>query len=190
MNGIAPLPATTQKVQKICTLVFSLLILVGIVVCAICDQAMNDTLTWAWIPISSCIFTWLVFIPLLQWGWQGVFHALLSCSLFIAPYLYALYWLTGKSPLFLPIALPVAGISLAYFWLAFTLFRRLGRQKALTWGLCLLFILPVKVFINLVLSITLQEPLLNPWDFFTLLPLLAAGLWLITWRSAGQKHPD
>ena len=48
--------------------VFSVVLLTGAVVCAICDMALAGGLTWSWYPISSIIFGWAVLFPIVKFG--------------------------------------------------------------------------------------------------------------------------
>lgn len=44
-------------------LLYSVILLTGIMVCLICNLAISGKLTWALIPISSIIFAWIISFP-------------------------------------------------------------------------------------------------------------------------------
>lgn len=131
MNNEQKTQNRTKSIPNICTGAFSLLLLVGIAVCAICDMAISHTFTWSLYPISSIIFAWLVFIPIIRFREKGICGSLIACSIFIAPYLYILNKLIGTSNLFLPISIRMAFIGVVYLWLVFILFKTLKARKLL-----------------------------------------------------------
>lgn len=61
----------SRSTHNIFTGVFSLLLFIGIAVCAICDTAISRSFTWSLYPISAIVFTWLVFIPMIKFGKKG-----------------------------------------------------------------------------------------------------------------------
>lgn len=52
--------------RHILTISFSAILLLGILVCVICDVAISGALTWSWYPVSSILFAWLVCVPALD----------------------------------------------------------------------------------------------------------------------------
>ena len=90
----------SRSMHNIFTGAFSLLLFIGIAVCAICDTAISRSFTWSLYPISAIVFTWLVFIPMIKFGKKGVCGSLLMCSIFIVPFLYVLHRLIRVSDLF------------------------------------------------------------------------------------------
>ena len=44
-------------------ILFSVILLTGIMVCIICNIAISGNLTWSLIPVSSIVFAWLIFFP-------------------------------------------------------------------------------------------------------------------------------
>lgn len=55
------------------SIIFSTTLLIGLIVCAICDIAISGNLTWSLIPISSIIFAWVVSFPI--WNFQSFKNA-------------------------------------------------------------------------------------------------------------------
>ena len=76
--------------NMVVSIIFSATLLIGILVCAICDIAISGTFTWSLIPISSIIFAWVISFPITILGKRGIIGSLLSLSLFIFLYLYIL----------------------------------------------------------------------------------------------------
>ena len=81
--------------QNVLTISFSVLLLLGIIVCSICDMAISGTFTWSLYPISSCLFAWLVFVPLVKYGNKGIRCSLVSFSIIIIPFLYVISKIIG-----------------------------------------------------------------------------------------------
>lgn len=69
--------------NMVVSIIFSATLLIGILVCAICDIAISGTFTWSLIPISSIIFAWVISFPITILGKRGIIGSLLSLSLFI-----------------------------------------------------------------------------------------------------------
>ena len=74
--------------RNILAIAFSLLLLVGMVVCLICDIAISGKFTWSLYPISSILFAWVVMVPFVKCGRKGLLGSLVALSIFIIPFLY------------------------------------------------------------------------------------------------------
>lgn len=68
--------------NMVVSIIFSATLLIGILVCAICDIAISGTFTWSLIPISSIIFAWVISFHITILGKRGIIGSLLSLSLF------------------------------------------------------------------------------------------------------------
>lgn len=62
--------------QTVWAISFSLLLLLGIIVCSICDIAISGQFTWSLYPISSIVFAWVVLIPFVKCGRRGLLGSL------------------------------------------------------------------------------------------------------------------
>lgn len=76
--------------NTIVSILFSAALLVGIMVCLICNIAISGSLTWSLIPVSSIVFVWVISIPSIVLGKRGIVASLISLSIFIVPYLFSL----------------------------------------------------------------------------------------------------
>lgn len=171
----------TNSIQNIFAAGFSIMLLLGIIVCAICDVAIFDTFTWSLIPISSIVFTWLSFFPVIKYGKKGIVGSLVALSFFTVPFLYMLSSLIENNDLILPIGIRMTAISIAYLWIAFALFYRLKSQKLLAAATSLLLFIPVHLLINYTLSKIIAEPLIDLWDLlaFAIIAVAVAILFMI-----------
>ena len=76
--------------NAVISLLFSATLLIGIMVCLICNIAISGNLTWSLIPISSIVFVWVVSFPSIILGKKGMLISLISLSAFVIPYLFLL----------------------------------------------------------------------------------------------------
>lgn len=129
-----------KSVQDICAISFSAVLLLGIVVCIICDMAISGALTWSLFPISACVFAWLVFFPVMKFGRKGIVGSLAALSLAIVPFLWILELLVRGNTLIMPVGIPMAVIGVAFYGVSI-LFLKDG-QKGSGWHWRFLFWLP------------------------------------------------
>lgn len=183
-------PNRTKSIRNICTGAFSLLLLVGMAVCAICDMAISHSFTWSLYPISSIVFAWLVFTPVIRYGKKGICGSLLACSIFIVPFLYILNDLIGNSNLFLPISIRMSIIGVVYLWIIFILFNKLKARKFLAAAISLLLAIPVDILIYFTLSKMIAETF-NVWNIVTyVIMILTAGAFFILDFIAKKKQAE
>lgn len=149
-------------------------LLLACVICFICDGAAAAGLTWSLYPFSACVFVWAVVFPLLMLRRNVLVTALCIFSLLLIPFLAVLHILTGRHPQFLPIAVPVSGIAIAYLWAVYWLFRRFRRYFAA--GAACGMLLPACLLINLVIAHVLAESVLNVWDLLSGILLLLISI--------------
>ena len=156
------------------SILFSVMLLIGIMVCIICNIAISGNLTWSLIPISSIVFAWVISCPSIILGKKGFAISLISLSIFVVPYLYLLSGLIKVEAVF-SIGAVMAVISIAFLWLIFAVFSRIGKaRKLVALGITFLLAIPFVFIINMVLSkmITGQEHIVDVWDMLSILILL------------------
>lgn len=188
MNFEQTIQSKFKDMKKILAGVFSMLLLIGIAVCGICDLAITHTFTWSLYPISSIVFAWLVFIPAIRFGKKGICGSLISCSVFIAPFLYVLNKLINTSSLFLPVSLSMAAVGVAFLWITFILFKILRARKLLAAALTILLLIPANVLISFVLSKLTSEVLVDMWDIMDFSIAVIAAVLLIIADLLVQKR--
>lgn len=178
-----------MSLQNILALSFSVLLLLGIIVCVLCDVAIKGKLTWSLYPLSSIVFTWLVFIPLLKCGKNGILYAILSFSILIIPFLYVLSEIVGVSDLMLPIGIKAAVVSIAYLWCGYLIFNRLKARKILATAFSLLLLIPLCLVINFTVSKYISTPALDIWDIisFSIFIVIAVALFIIDHAQNGKN---
>ena len=167
------------------TCVFSGILLIGALVCGICDMAITGSFTWSLYPITSIAFAWLLLFPLVWWKGHGVLGCLLTLSIFLIPFLYVLDHVIQGSPSILPIGIRMAVISLVFLWGIFGLFCLLRNRKVLAAAISCLLAACTCLIINISLSRLLAQPVVDVWDIgvMGLFLIVSLGLFLLDHRN-------
>lgn len=169
------------------SIIYSLTLITGVVVCLICDIALSGSLTWSLIPISSIIFAWVLSFPTIILGKRGIIASLIALSVFIIPYLYVLSRLVNVKAVF-SIGTVMAVISIVYLWLAFAAFMRLKARKFVACGIIVLLLIPFQFIINAALAKMISEPVADIWDILTIFILLITAFSFFTCDYARKKR--
>lgn len=170
--------------------VFSVTLLVGVMVCLICDFAISGHFTWSLIPFASIALAWVTLFPSLILGKKGIAVSLLSLSIFIIPYLYLLSSLIKVRTVF-TIGTVTAVISILFLWYIYVIFNRIGKsKKSVAFGIAFLSAIPFELIINAVLSKILSEPIIDLWDMLSVLCLLICAAVSFAYGYAAKKHLD
>ncbi len=164
-----------KTAQNISVLVFSLLSLIGILVCLLCDRAINGTLHWSLIAISSILLGWIVLLPILKYWHKGLVGSLAALTVLIFPYFIALDRLLETS-LLLPIGIRMAAIGVLFLWVVFAIFLLLKKRRWLAAGISVFLTFPVLLSINWTLSGILGGTFLDSWDAFTFVSIGLIGI--------------
>lgn len=159
----------------IISILFSVTLLVGIMVCLICNIAISGNLTWSLIPVSSIVFAWVISFPGIILGRKGIVVSLISLSVFILPYLFLLSSLLKAKEVF-SIGTVMAVASIVFLWIIAAVCNRIGKtRKLIALGVAFLLAIPFVFIINLILSRMIAEPILDVWDMLVVFILLIAA---------------
>lgn len=159
----------------IISILFSVTLLIGIMVCLICDIAISGTLTWSLIPVSSIVFAWVVSFPGIILGKKGIILSLISLSVFIVPYLFLLSRFVKTKEVF-SIGTAMAVISIIFLWIIAAVFWRTRKTRILTaLGISFLLAIPFMFIVNIILSQMIAEPILDVWDMLSVFILLISA---------------
>ena len=154
----------------IISILFSATLLIGIMVCLICNIAISGNLTWSFIPASSIVFAWVISFPSIILGKRGIIVSLISLSVFILPYLFLLGSLLKVKEVF-SIGAAMAVTSIVFLWIIVALFKYIER-KLVALGTTFLSAIPFLIIVNVILSKMLEEPVLDVWDMLPIFILL------------------
>ena len=154
----------------ILSILFSAALLIGIMVCLICNIAISGNLTWSFIPVSSIVFAWVITFPSIIWGKRGIIVSLISLSVFIVPYLFLLGSLLKAKEVF-SVGAVMAVASIIFLWLIVAVFKRMERKLAAL-GTTFLSAIPFMIIVNVILSKMMDEPVFDVWDMLSIFMLL------------------
>lgn len=156
----------------IISILFSVVLLIGIMVCFICDIATSGGFTWSRIPISSIIFAWVISFPSIILGKRGIIVSFLSFSIFLIPYLFLLSSFLKVGEVF-SVGAAVAAASIVFLWIIIAVLKRIqsaGKLAAL--GAIFLLAVPFQFIINFILSKMITQPIFDVWDLLSVFILL------------------
>lgn len=172
----------------ILSILFSITLLTGIMVCIICSLAISGKLTWSLIPVSSIVFAWVISFPGILLGKKGIVLSFISLSIFIIPYLYLLSRLLNTRAIF-SIGSAIASVSILFLWLLFAVFNRIGKtRKLIALGIAFLSAIPFMFIINVILANMIAEPVFDVWDMLTIFILLILAFISFLWNYARKKR--
>lgn len=164
-----------MKKNKIYFIIFTVICLIAVTVCAICDLAISKSLTWSLICITSIIFTWLILLPSMILKKKIVFTTLLLLTIFIIPFLYILSVLIKHTEV-LSIGTIMSVIGILYLWSIVGIFQRLKHRKYIVSGISTLLAIPICLIINVILSKMILEPIIDIWDILTIFILIIISI--------------
>lgn len=172
----------------IVSILFSMILLTGIMVCIICNLAISGRLTWSLIPASSIVFAWVISFPGILLGKKGIVLNFISLSIFIIPYLYLLSRLLNTRAIF-SIGSAIASVSILFLWLLFAVFNHIGKtRKLIALGIAFLSAIPFMFIINVILANMIAEPVFDVWDMLTIFILLILAFISFLWNYARKKR--
>lgn len=152
--------------QNVLAISFSILLLLGIIICSICDVAISGTFTWSLYPIFSILFVWIVFVPFIKYGKKGLIGSLAAFSILIIPFLYVISKIVGNNLIML-IGIRMSLLAIVYLWCIYLIFKKLKERKIMATAFSLLLAIPLCVIINIVLSKILSSVLFDIWDILS-----------------------
>jgi hypothetical protein len=154
---------TDSKLSWFLFKVFAALNVIAVVVCVICDLALNSGLSWSYFVISSCLFAVLVSTPAFLMSKRKIVYSLLAVSLLTVPYLKVIEIITAG--LWFPkLALPIALASIAAAWLIYVVECFI---KANNWhkaGLSVAVVTALNVVVNVTVNTYTGNSLLHISD--------------------------
>lgn len=172
--------------NAIISITYTIAMLIGIMVCCICDISVSGALTWSLIVLSSVLVTWIASFPVILLGKKGVFVAMIASSIIMVPFMYILSILIKVNEIF-SIGAIMSIISLAFLWIIYVLYNRLKERKILATGITFLLAIPFTLLINSTLSKMIGEPVVDIWDILSVFILLMIAIAFIIGDCARRK---
>ena len=166
--------------------VFSAGLLLSIIVCGICDLAVSKGFTFSLYVLSSAVFAWSVFFPVIKLGIKGTAVSLAAVTVLIVPFLAVLDMLTGVGVT--DVGVPVAAIGAVYLWCVFAVFKIMKGRKLLAAAVALLLVIPVCLVINLIIAHMFAQPFVDLWDWlaFGVIAVVAAVFLVVEMKRKGK----
>lgn len=146
----------------------------AILSCSITNIAISGRLTWALIPIASCIFASLLTFPVLSFGKKGQIITLAILSIDIIPFLHILSAIIGTR-MIVTIGTAPAAAGIIYIWVIFAFCKIFARKPLLIIAISVLCAVPLNIFINYYLYTVIKEPIVDSWDILSYSILLLAS---------------
>lgn len=153
--------------NAIISILYTVVMVIGIMVCCICNAATSGALTWSLIVLSSILFTWIISFPIVLLGKRGLLPSMTFISIFIIPFMYILSILIKVKEIF-KIGTIMSIITLIYLWIIFIVFYRLKERKILATGITILLAIPFTLSINIILSNIIGKCVIEVWDILSL----------------------
>ncbi len=172
--------------NTIISVIYTIIMVVGILVCCICDVAISGTLTWSLITLSSILMTWIVSCPIVLLGRKGVRIAMLVISVLLIPFMYILSILVKAKEIF-SIGAIMSIITLVFLWIIYVLYYRMRERKLLATGITFLFAIPFTLLINITLSKMIDQPVIDVWDILSIFILFIVAVAFIIGDYARQR---
>lgn len=172
--------------NTIISIIYTVTMVIGILVCCICDIAISGKLTWSLIVLSSILITWIASLPVILLGKKGVRVAMAAISVLIIPFMYILSVLVKAHEVF-RIGMIMSIISMVFLWIVYILYYRLKERKLLATGITFLSAIPFTLLINFVLSKMIGEPVIDIWDILSVFILLIVAVAFISGDYARKK---
>lgn len=164
--------------------IFTLTSFLGIIVCIICNIAIQGIFTWSLYPIVAIVYAWAISIPLFQSSRGGLLISLCLISALTVPFLYVLGILSGckEAMLFIGTRSTLAGI--IYLWIAYILFAK-TKKRFVTAGILALVAIPVAWVFNYTVDYFTGYSRIDVWDYivYAILALTAMVFFIIGSRK-------
>lgn len=104
------------KISNIFICAISLVFLISIFICVLCDLLISKTISWSIIPSCSMVFAWFIIIPLIRFKKDKWIISLSCLSLLLIPFLWIIEQNCSNKSWLIPIGIPIAIIALIYLW--------------------------------------------------------------------------
>ena len=157
-----------NNMNRNCTMsmIFTIIMVMGVLVCFICDVAISGRLTWSLIVLSSVLFIWISAFPIILLGKKGVLVAMFNFTILIEPFMFVLSIMIKVDGVF-RIGGGITLIAVAFLWAIYILYDRLKKRKLLATGITFLLAIPFTFLTNIVLSKMIDEPVTDIWDMLS-----------------------
>ncbi len=178
----------SKNTRLVYAVVTSAILLLEMFICVICNFAIAGEVTWAWFPVSSTIFIWLVAMPMIAWGKKGIAVSLVLLSLSIIPFLFVIEKIIGMDHRIMPIGTSACVLSLIYLWVSFFVIVRSKLKKYAAASIVVMLGIPVLIGINGIIARYANQPVTDIWDILAYFILAAASVIIFIFGHSKHKN--
>lgn len=146
----------TKKIRAYFFYGTTICVVLAMMICLICDFAINQNLSWSLIVAASLVGGWMVLIPLGRAREKVILKTLIALSLAVIPYLAALSYIINL-PLVFSLGSCLAVIGLFGIWCVYGIFSKFYSRKYFAMGVVLLVMMLIDLGINYSLIFFLVE---------------------------------
>ena len=175
--------------NKIYEILLVILLLIGIMVCTICDIIISGAYTWSLIPVSAIVFAWVALLPIKRFGKKGLWASIVILNICIITYLYAINNVVKDTNLIFSVGMRMAIASIIYLLCIFGIFKIFKKRRFTAIGFSLLLGIPMCIITNVTLSKIFRQSVLDIWDLLAILALcvLASVSFLFELNNSKKK---
>ncbi len=170
--------------------IFTIACILGILAPSIVNFALESTLSWALLPISSIIYAWLLVVPIFWFPKRRILFLLCRFTVLTLPFLYVLGFILGITDAVVYMGFRSAIAGIVFLWLVFLLFTLLKKHKNIAASITALLVIPLSWYVNYTTDIYLNgRAVLDIWDLssYAVLILIAVALLFFKRRKPAQK---
>ncbi len=109
--------------------ILSVVVLIPLFVCALINYSIDRTLKWSLFPSGALIMVWTTIAPLFVLKKNKTLGLFLGLTITLIAYLFLIQYLVGDKDWFMPLALPIAILSLFSFGISLYLLTNRNINK-------------------------------------------------------------
>lgn len=103
--------------------ILSMLSLLSISICLLCNIVIDHQLTWSLIVSGSIILGWAILIAIIKLKEKGITIGMMLLSIGIIPYLFMIDSQVQSTGWLIPLGVPIAVMSIVFLWTIWIIFR-------------------------------------------------------------------
>ena len=138
----------TKDFAKKLTIALSSIFMLTILICGICDIAINDKLSWSYYVIGGLVVAWFTLMPLINLKRNKWLVTLIGLAITSIPYLYLIESLITVKGWVSALALPLAIITIGYLFIVICIFSYLKFNKWYLSSFTALLLIPYSIIGN------------------------------------------
>ncbi|WDV45829.1 helix-turn-helix domain-containing protein [Clostridiaceae bacterium M8S5] len=171
--------------------ILGIIFLIAMLVCSICNIAINKKITWAYYPIGGLIVTWLTVIPhffVRKYKWL---YSLLGFYIASIPYLFIIEYLSNTKGWVTSLAVPIVTIGVVYILVIVMMFMKLHISKWYISSLSMTLFIAIDYIINRIIESYINQNQSTVFkvsiEIFVTILLLIIGLYKNSMKATKDR---